>query len=165
MDLFVEKLVRRKKSPMDIAYTILLILVALAGSYFALLYATFISPLIIAGLFYLAYYLASQRNIEFEYAITNGDVDIDMIVNQRKRSRVFSANCRNFEVVARVNSEQYTPQIRNTKTVLNFSSRDPKADVWFIYLIQNSTPKVILFEPDEQIIDSFRTFIPRKVFK
>ena len=33
------------------------------------------------------------------------------------------------------------------------------------FITKDNTPKVILFEPDEKMIDNFRTFIPRKVFK
>jgi len=106
-----------------------------------------------------------MRNIEYEYIITNGDLDIDRIVNQRSRKRVFTANCKDFEVVARVNSDQYTHNIRQTKTVLDFSSNNPEADKWFIFLTKDNTPKVILFEPDEKMIKNFRTFIPRKVFQ
>jgi len=165
MDVFVEKLVKRKKSPADIAYSILLFFIAFAVGYFALIFLSGLAPIIIPGVLFLAYYLMTMRNIEYEYIVTNGDIDIDMIVNQRKRKRVFTANCKDFEVVARVNSDQYTKQIRETKNVLNFTTRNPEADVWFIYLVQNGEPKVILFEPDERMIDGFRTFIPRKVFK
>lgn len=165
MDVFIEKIVKRKKSPVDIAYAVLLFIIALAVSYFAVIYLGSLSPIIVAGLMFLAYYLATKRNIEYEYIVTNGDLDIDMIVNQRSRKRVFSANCKEFEVVARVKSDQYTPHIRETKTVLNLTSHNPDSDAWFIFMNQEGTPKVILFEPDERMIDSFRTFIPRKVFK
>lgn len=165
MDVFIEKIIRRKKSPLDIAYMILLFIVALIVTYFAFAFLGLFAPVLIVGIFYLAYFLASMRNIEYEYIVTNGDLDIDKIVNQRSRKRVFTANCKDFEVVARVNSDQYTHNIRQTKTVLDFSSNNPEADKWFIFITKDNTPKVILFEPDEKMIDNFRTFIPRKVFK
>lgn len=165
MDVFVEKLVKRRKSPLDIAYMVLLTAAAITICWLAFLYLGIFSPLIIAGIIYLAYYLVTTRNIEYEYIVTNGDLDIDMIVNQRSRKRIFSAHCREFEVVARVDSDKYTPNIRQVKNVLDCSSRNPGADKWFIYLNQNNTPKVIIFEPEERMIDNFRAFIPRKVFK
>ncbi|HOQ75894.1 MAG TPA: DUF6106 family protein [Thermoclostridium sp.] len=165
MDVFIEKIVRRKKTPVDITYMVMLFITALLASYFALLFLGFFAPIVIAGLFYVAYYLAAMRNIEYEYIVTNGDLDIDMIINQRKRKRVFSANCKEFEVVARVNSDQYTPQIRQTKTVPDYSSNDPQKEKWFVFMSQEGAQKVLLFEPEERMIDNFRTFIPRKVFK
>jgi len=165
MDIFLEKIVRRKKTPLDITYMTMLFIAALLASYFVFLFLGAFAPIVIAGLFYLAYYLASMRNIEFEYIVTNGDLDIDMIVNQRKRKRVFTANCKEFEVVARVNSDQYASHIGQNSKVLDYSSNDPKTEKWFISMTQEGTRKVIIFEPEERMIDNFRTFIPRKVFK
>jgi hypothetical protein len=165
MDMFYEKIVRRRKSMLDIAYSSFIVTVAIILSYLAFLFLTRFSPIIILGIGYLAWFLATKRNIEYEYVVTNGDIDIDVIINQRKRKRVFSANCKNFEVLAGVNSDQYTPQIRSMKTVEDYSSRNLEADVWFIRLNHNGVDKVILFEPDERMVDCFRTFIPRKVFK
>lgn len=150
---------------MDMAYTSLMITIALVLCFFAFMMLPNLSPILICGLLYLAWFLSSKRNIEYEYTVTNGDLDIDMIINQRKRKRVFSANCKDFEVVAKVGSEQYTKEIRETKAVEDYSSRKPEADLWFIYLKHSGTSKVILFEPQEKMIESFRTFIPRKVFK
>ncbi|NLW03570.1 MAG: hypothetical protein GX027_09990 [Clostridiaceae bacterium] len=165
MDVFIEKIVRRKKTPLDITYMVMLFIAALLASYFTFLFLGAFAPMVIAGLFYLAYYLSSMRNIEYEYIVTNGDLDIDMIINQRKRKRVFTANCKEFEVVARVDSDQYTSHIRQAKTVLDYSSNDPKAEKWFIFLAHEGDPRMILFEPEERMIDNLRIFIPRKVFK
>lgn len=165
MDFYTEKLIKRRKSVPEIIYIVLVILIAVEGCYYAFIYLGMLSPIVILGIGYLAYYLVTMRNIEYEYIVTNGDIDIDMIINQRKRKRIFSANCKVFEVVARVNSDKYTPQIKSTKNVLDCSSHDSGADKWFIYLKHNGTPKVVIFEPEEKMIDNFRIFIPRKVFK
>lgn len=166
MDIFLEKIVKRRISFLDIALIVLIIILATALSFVAFMFlGPTMSPLIILGVGYLAYFLASKRSIEYEYIVTNGDIDIDMIVSQRKRKRVFSANCKDFELVAPITSSQYTKEIRETKNVKNYSSQNPKADVWFIYRRPGGGGEVILFEPTEQMVDSFRMFIPRKVFK
>lgn len=165
MDIFLEKIVKKRVSFLDIALIILIIILSLALSFFAFMFlGPTLSPLIIVGVGYLAYFLATKRNIEYEYIVTNGDLDIDMIISQRKRKRVLSANCKDFEVVAPVTSSQYTKQIRETKNVKNYSSQNPKANLWFIYRSVGGG-EVILFEPSEQMVDSFRVYIPRKVFK
>lgn len=164
MDIFLEKIVKRRKSFMDMALTSLYITVAIMASYFALVFlGPGLSPLLILGFGYLAWYLVSLRNIEFEYAVTNGDIDIDMIVNQRKRKRVLSANCKDFEVVAPITSLQYTKEIRETKNVRNYASLSPSSELWFIYWRHDKGPQVILFEPTRQMVDSFRMQNPRKV--
>ena len=83
------------------------------------------------GLIFLIYYIITLRNIEYEYAVTNGDLDIDIIINQSKRKRLFSASCKEFEAVARVDSPQYTQKIKNCKNVKDYSSRKEGSEVWF----------------------------------
>lgn len=164
MDMFVEKIIKRRKSGLDMALTALIVIVALVASFAIFLFIPTFSPLLVAGVCYLAYLVVTKRNIEFEYIVTSGDLDIDMITNQKKRKRVFTGNCKDFEVVAKVKSDKYTNEIKNCKTVKDYSSHNERAEVWFIYLRQG-TPTVILFEPAQQMIDIFYTFIPRKVTK
>ena len=165
MDMFIEKIVRRRKSLLDMAYTSFIITVALILSFLAFVMIPSISPLIIMGVGYLAYFLASKRNIEYEYAVTNGDLDVDIIFSQKKRKRVFSANCKEFDIVASMNSDQHTKGLLENKTVEDYTSRNPLANRWYISLKHAGKEKIILFEPSEQILDSFKVFIPRKVIK
>lgn len=164
MDVFVEKIVKRKKSTADILLTVLIILACVVISFFLFLYIPAFSSFLVVALIYLGYYLITSRNIEYEYAVTNGDIDIDTIINQRKRKRLFSGNVKEFEAVARVKSDKYTSQIRNCKNVKDYSSRDKNADVWFIYM-NKGEPSVILFEPNSKMVDSLFTFAPRVVHK
>ena len=107
----------------------------------------------------------SQMNIEYEYAVTNGDLDIDTIINQDKRKQLFSVNCKEFEVVAKVDSPQYTDKIKSCKNVKDYSSRKKGSEVWFIFMKQDRKDLVLLFEPSSRMIDNFAMYIPRKVYK
>lgn len=164
MDLFIEKIVKRRKSAADIGLIILIVLAAAVVSFFIFALIPEFSLIFIAGIIYLAYFLITKKNIEYEYAVTNGDIDIDMIIDQKKRKRVFSGNCKDFEQVARVKSDKYTKEIRECKNVKDYTSRNENAEVWFIYLNKDK-PTVILFEPNSQMIDSLFTFAPRVVYR
>lgn len=164
MDMFIEKIVKRRKNAMDMAIAAVVVIIALVVSLLLFMYLPGFSPLLVAGVLYLAYFLISKRNIEFEYAVTNGDLDIDTIINQKKRKRVFSASCKDFELVAKVKSDKYSREIKECKNIKDYASHNEHADVWFIYMRQG-VPTVILFEPTPQMIDNFYTFIPRKVFR
>jgi len=116
MDIFMEKIVKRRKNIKDqlltagvIFGTLVLMLIALNIQALA---AMGFNMLIVVGLGYAAYLIITSRNIEYEYAVTNGDLDIDKIISQRKRKRIFSANCKSFEIVAKVKSEHYTQQYK-----------------------------------------------------
>ena len=107
MDVFIEKLVKRQKTIVDILLIILIIAGTLLLSYLIMMFIPQFAMILIIGLFYLAYVLISKLNIEYEYALTNGELDIDMIINQKQRKRLLSVNCRDFDVVAKVDSLQY----------------------------------------------------------
>src|SRR5690554_5734038 len=110
MDVFIEKLVKRRKTMADVLLILLIVAGAVILSYLIMRYIPQFAMILIIGLFYLVYVLITKLNIEYEYAVTNGELDIDMITNQKQRKRLLSVNCRDFDVVAKVDSLQYTKQ-------------------------------------------------------
>lgn len=165
MDIFMEKIVKRHKGVSDVLMVVGIIFLTFLIIFLLIPYAPSFSLLLISAIFYLAYLLISMRNIEFEYAVTNGDLDIDKITNQKKRKSVFSANCKDFEVVARVKSDKYTNEIKECKNIKDFTSHANNSEIWFIYIRQEKGPTVVLFEPTTQMIDNFFTFNPRNIFR
>jgi len=166
MDVFIEKIVGRKKRIEDHLFIAGLVTIGIIAFFavFAIPILSGFAPILAAGIIFCVYYFAKSRNIEFEYAVTNGDLDIDKIISQRKRKRVFSANCKDFDVVAKVGSQQYTHEVRNMKNRLEAVSSMDAPGVYFITLTYKGEKMVVFFEPDERMLNSFKTFIPRKVF-
>jgi hypothetical protein len=165
MDVFIEKLVKRRKTMADVLLILLIVAGAVILSYLIMRYIPQFAMISIIGLFYLVYVLITKLNIEYEYAVTNGELDIDMITNQKQRKRLLSVNCRDFDVVAKVDSLQYTKQIKECKNIKDYTSRSKNAEVWFISMMKDGQPTVILFEPLEKMIENFAIYIPRKIFK
>jgi hypothetical protein len=167
MDTFIEKLVTRKKTAVDyiiIALVVALILVAL----FFFLATNIrigmgIDLLLVVGMIYLGFRIITSKNVEYEYIVTNGDLDIDMIVAKRKRKRIFSANCKEFEIVAPVKSSSFSQQVQSIKNRIDASSSPDAPGAYFATLVHNNSRTVVIFEPDERILKNFRTYIPRKV--
>lgn len=167
MDIFLEKIVKRKKTAADIAITVgvvilALILIMIVGS-FSFLQS--LIPLFIVGIGYVGYILIRGRNIEYEYIVTNGDLDIDMIIAQRKRKRIFSANCKDFDIIAKMSSGQYDHNMQNIKKRINAVSSLDSQDVYFISISKDNEKMLVFFEPHPKMIDSFKKYIPRKVFE
>lgn len=166
MDIFMEKIVKKRKDIKDNLLSVAIIFGALILIFIALNVQVLagVGLFIVVGIGYVAYLLLTSRNIEYEYAVTNGDLDIDKIIAQRKRKRIFSANCKNFEIVARVKSHHYTQQYRNFKNKIDCSSFIENDDVYFVVLQYKNEQTILYFEPTEKMLNSFKTFIPRKVF-
>lgn len=166
MDTFIEKIVARKKTSKDMMFNIGIILAGLI-LFFALQMVPFLSSfflLILVGVIYGAYQLIKSRNIEFEYVVTNGDLDIDKIIAQRKRKRIFSASCKEFDIVAKVKSSHYGHHVETIKNRFEAVSSMDSDNVFFATLNYKGEKTVVFFEPDERMLNNFKTFIPRKIF-
>lgn len=167
MDVFLEKIVKRKKTILDsviIAAVIVigLILIMILGSFKFL--QTF-TPFIVIGIGYLGYIFIRNRSIEYEYIVTNGDLDIDMIIAQRKRKRVYSGSCKEFEILAKMTSGEFNQSYQNIKKRINAVTSMDSNDVYFISTVKDGEKVLIFFEPHEKMLEAFKKFIPRKVFE
>lgn len=165
MDTFIEKIVVKKKDFRDYLITagIIIAVLILLPIVFQIPVINSMWLLVDALLIYGAYFLITSRNIEFEYIVTNGDLDIDKIVSKRKRKRIFSANCKEFDIVAKVKSNSYTPQVQSIKNRIEAVSSMDSENVYFVVLNYKGERTAVFFEPDERMLNNFRTYIPRKI--
>jgi|LFRM01.2.fsa_nt_gb hypothetical protein len=168
MDTFMEKLVARKKTLTDyliiattVIGTLLLIFVVLS---IPILIRLGLSLLFAAGIAYLGYWVITSRNIEYEYIVTNGDLDIDIIISKRKRKRIFSASCKDFDIVSPVKSSRFDQSVQGIKNRIDAASSVDSPDAYFITLNYNGERTLVIFEPTEKMLNNFRLYIPRKVF-
>jgi hypothetical protein len=168
VDIFIEKLVAKKKTFTDslinagiILGTVILIMLSATVKVISQLG---LGLFIAVGLIYLAYRLITSRNVEFEYIVTNGDLDIDKIVSKRKRKRIFSANCKEFDIVSRVKSNSFSQSVQSIKNRIDASSSIDSPGAFFVTLNYKGEKTLVIFEPDDRMLNNFKMFIPRKVF-
>jgi hypothetical protein len=167
MDIFIEKIVAKKKNTLDLVSNIGAVLAGfiLCAVVLSIKQVSGFAPIIVIGVGYGVYRLIIAKNIEFEYAVTNGDLDIDKIISQRKRKRIFSSSCKDFDVVAKIGSVHFTQDIKNIKKRIEAVSSVNSSNVYFVALHYKGEKTVLFFEPDKRMLDAFKTFIPRKVFE
>lgn len=167
MDVFMEKIVARRKNLKDSLIVSGIILGAIIAI-FVIINIPVINQLgiglfVVAGFIYLAYRLIASRNVEYEYVVTNGDLDIDKIISQRKRKRIFSANCKDFDIVARVKSNSFSQTVQSIKNRIDASSSIDSPDAFFVTLNYKGEKTLVIFEPDEKMLNNFKVYISRKV--
>ena len=167
MDIFIEKIVARKKTTKDKFSVVGVIFLALI-LFFALGFLpdtvqTF-TPLIIAAIAYGAYYLIKSKNIEYEYAVTNGEIDVDKIISQKRRKRLLSTHCKNFEILARVKSTHYNDNYAKIQNKIFAGSTMDSDDLYFAVFQHNNKRTILYFEPSDKMIKAFRRFIPGKMY-
>ncbi|MBQ5972824.1 MAG: hypothetical protein IJL69_01375 [Oscillospiraceae bacterium] len=166
-DVFNEYLVKRKNGPKQLLYKALIGLAAIAimaaAIYFHL--GAFILIIVLAvgvGVFF-AY---KEFDVEYEYCLTNNDLDIDKIVARERRRNVFSLDVKRIELLAPMTEEHAdrwkAPTIRAR---YDFSSGRKGAVPWFALFDGEGGKQLLIFEPPKKMRDGIRTFVPRAVIE
>lgn len=168
MDTFIEKIVARKKTKKDYVFIAGVLIVGLSAIFFILLFIKylqqFIIPLIITDIYGMFYFIKS-RNIEYEYIVTNNYLDIDKIIDKKKRKQLFALKCDSIDIIAKVNSKFYNDEIKSIKKMeFVVSSMDNNDNIYFICTNHKGSKILIFFEPDQRMLERLRKYIPRKVF-
>ena len=119
-----------------------------------------IGMLLIAGAFYGAYYLGTSRNKEFEYIVTNGEMDVDCIMARRKRKRLITVKCKDFEAIGPYDPAKH--QNANYKTRIIACDSETSKNVWYCVVNHKTMGRtLVVFNATSRILESFRIFIPR----
>ena len=155
MDTFTEQLVLVKKDTKTLIFQTLLWVCAALLSFGFFMLAQIIMPLyyvliiIIAALFYGAYKLSARANIEFEYDVTNSDIDIDMIISKSQRKRAVSFKCSDIE-----KTELFDPKRHNKANYKNIIICCDTAELcWAVTVTcDNGSKKLVVMAPDERTV-------------
>lgn len=171
MDVFIEDLVRKKNTTKTyllytgiILATIILLVVLLSLSVL-IRSLSFIFLLLAAGVIYGAWFLIGTLRVEFEYIVTNGEMDVDKIMAQRKRKRLVTVKLKDIEVLAPVHGDHKHEFEKSVPLTID-ASLDVNDKTAF-FLIVNHPKKgmmKLIFTPNHKVIDSAKIFAPRKVF-
>jgi hypothetical protein len=174
MDTFIEQLVVKKFDASDkikialltIALVLAVILIFLLINLSIFQAFAFMGILFEFGVCYGYWYLITSFRVEFEYALTNGELDVDKIISKRKRKRLITVKIREVEIMARVTSNNKNEFFNQSfKTVLDASSSPLSPNAFFISVHNNKLGHTkLIFEPDQRIIDICKSVAPRKVF-
>lgn len=94
MDNYCEQLVTKQRSASDTIKIVLTLLVSIALGSLAITYSLFSGFLVlsIGGLLIMGFgiWLAAGFGVEYEYILTNNEMDIDKIIGKRKRKRLIT---------------------------------------------------------------------------
>ncbi len=160
MDSYHECLISKKPSGADTAKKVLIGLLGLALAFLAAAVLMFFFPLnllISGGIFYGAYYLMSFFSVEYEYIITNDEIDFDKITGKRKRKRLVTAPIKKFE---RFGKAGEAPELPAGYTLVLAADGTDTAD-YFCDFNHDSFGNVrVVFTPDEKTVECISEQLP-----
>ena len=165
-DIFMEDIVKHKKTGKDsllIAGTVLLavILCLVVMLFAAYLFGMWL--LLIAGIIYGAYLLIRSRKVEYEYILTNSELDIDKIIAKSRRKRICTIDFKDIERCAPITTEKYRFEYQNAQGIelTRDCSGDGSTPVYFVDFHGDEKRQRILFQPKRRMIEAARKFNPR----
>ena len=167
MDNFAEQLVKKEQTSSDamkkaMIYSlgILLTITLLMLVFFSNGIVSFIIVVLAAGTAYGMRSLAMRLNIEYEYTVTNGELDIDKIIAQSKRTRLITVYTRRLTAFGKYSED--IPESEELTVVLasdNIASHEYYADA-----NHNEHGKVrIIFSPDTKMLSIINIYLPSKL--
>ena len=159
MDTYAEQLVVKQSDSSDQMKKIGIIVGGIAVI-LALLYVTvFIMPIAIiaaCGAAYGAYWLLTCQNVEYEYTVTNGSVDIDKIISRRKRVSLISVEVKDFTDFGEYSS--VNDNFSGT-TVMAVGEDD---ELYFADFHNEQYGETrLVFSPNEKILNCIKPYLPR----
>ncbi len=161
MDNFCEQLVQKRKSGTDIFKTVTLMLSLIIASGLCMFLSFFkgLSFMIVVAvaLIALGVWLVMGMNIEYEYIVTNNEMDIDKIIGRRKRKRMITVDLSK----AQDFGAYPTKQDVDADTTVH-ASTGLENDAHYILVEHENYGKVkVIFNPNEKIREAIAQELPR----
>lgn len=133
----------------------ILMLTGLVAPHFFLL-GVMISGFIIYGVFYVL----KDMDIEYEYLYTNGDLDIDKIMGQRKRKRLVTVEIHNVTAFGK-----YTDDVEfdDDRTIVDASTGFEEEHWYMAFTSKKYGDCYLIFTPNSDMLDVIIPDLPRAV--
>lgn len=164
-DVYKEQLVKVKQTSQTKMKKVGIIVLAIVIGAVALsLGGGFIGPIIIVGLFFGANYLFSSLNLEYEYILTNNELDVDKIMNKERRKRCFTVDLKEINVMAHIDDAMRAGEFGGAQKTIDISSGEKGADTYAILFNHGGTMTKLIFEPNESLRKEIHRQAPSKVF-
>ena len=108
-----------------------------------------------------------KRNlfVEFEYAFTNGEVDVDKILNMKKRKRILTFNVKDIEIMAEENSDFIKDFPKKPLDEMNAIPKNFSQGAYVAIITGRGQKVQLRFAPDAQFIALCYKYNPRAVNK
>ena len=161
MDSFKEQLVTRKPDNTVFIKRAGIFVAALFIAVLLFVFLNVMSLILIALLFWGAYILIRNFDVEYEYICTNGDLDIDKITAKSKRKRLISIEIKNATDFGIVENKAFNKEY----SIIDATSGEGenKSDYYIACRDSKYGMCYILFSPDEDMLEFIKACLPRTI--
>ncbi len=172
MDIFIEEIVERKRTAKDVAIVFGLMVLSVIFAYLLLVVVFPLVPqfgsvlfVLTASVIYIAYRFSMSFNVEYEYSLVKNEIDIDKIMNKRKRKRLTTVNIKGLEAFGRCNGNHEYKRFSDDISVKKIYACEKVNDEnnYFVVYFENSMRVMTVFSPSEKIVEVIEKLNPKRV--
>lgn len=168
MEIFKEYIIEKKREPIDNLISLGIVLGALVLTYILMLFMLInmqllagVGLLLIVGCWFFAVKLIRGRNMEYEYILTNHELDIDKIMARSSRKRLLTIDFRRIERCASIKDPEF--QNQSGKKIKNYAGDISGERVYFVDIYEEAEPVRVIFQPSSGILEALKQINPRQV--
>lgn len=166
-DTFIEQLVKKQSTGIDILKKVGIglgaaVICVVAAPFILSQFGSF-AMLLCAAAIWFAVRLISAQNVEYEYIVTNGELDVDKIMAKRTRKRLITVKFSTFKTF-----ELYKPaQLQGTFAAKIIACDNPTLPT--TYSATFNHPKfgecILVFSPEPRIVDEVNKYKSRHTMR
>lgn len=167
-DSFMEQVVKKTPTQRDkvLSFMLKLSAFALAMSivFLSMAFYTKLAPLALflgIAAIYLSFRLSKKFEIEYEYAFTNGELDIDKITAQSKRKRLCTLNFNQISAIG-IWNDNMEVDADSTMILASDNSGDLK-EFYIDFKSKDYGKTTLFFSPNEELVNMMTPYIPREL--
>ena len=169
MDAYTEQIVKRKKTYRDFLIKVAMIMSIFAVFGFGIILGIFVN----FYFFFLAFvgaiaeigvcwYVITGLDVEYEYQVTNNNLQIDKIMSKRRRKSILSIDIKKIEGFDKISDNRLNPDRCDKVMQLGKYDNDPEQ---YRFIVQtNKYGKVmVVFAPNEKILNAIKLHLKPEV--
>ena len=160
--VFKEQIVKRHPKKTDMLIRIGLVLAVIIISIIGIGAAGMFGPAIAMAAAFGAWYVMSLLKVEYEYAFTDGELDIDVIYNRSRRKRLFSARVNDFEIMAHVEDNLHAGSFHGAQETKDYSSGVVGPNTYAFLINYRSKRTKVIIEPNEVMLKALAKVLTRR---
>lgn len=169
MDAYLEQIVIRRKTPKDLWIKVGMILsifavLALGVAFGILINYYFIMIGFFLSLFeiYLCWYVVTGRYIEYEYIVTNNNLQIDKIMNASRRKELLSVDIRKIESFEKLGDGRLDEN-RCDKVMWLGTHKDDENQYRFVVQTNRYGKVMVVFAPNKKMLEAIKLHLKPEV--
>ncbi len=171
-DIFIEQLVKRKRTVRDrIVFIVTIIMVILIPATITFLafqnlilhYFTVLALFIFLMGIWLIWFVRSHQNIEFEYQMVQDTLVVSKIIAKRKRKELLRLDSHHIDQLAKGDD----PEINKVKLVrvvdAAIDSSDEKNTYYAVYNPTGGGRRALFFNPNDKVLGAMKPYLKKEI--